>query len=71
MSSGELLLTTIVTLAVFGPKKLPMLATHLARFIRQISHIKAQASTLWLQQLNQLQLQENIRKAEECDKKQG
>lgn len=69
MSSGELILTLVVALIVFGPSKLPMLATHLGQLFRKINQFKEQLSSLWLEQLNQIQLQENERKAEEGDKK--
>jgi TatA/E family protein of Tat protein translocase len=68
MSSGELLVIILVAVLVFGPKKLPMLATHLGLLLRKLHHIKAQASLLWQQQLNEWQLNENQRKAEEADK---
>lgn len=69
MSSGELLLTLIVALIVFGPSKLPMLATHLGQLMRKINELKVRASMLWDEQLKELQLQENKRKAEAVDKK--
>jgi sec-independent protein translocase protein TatB len=69
MSSGELLLTFIVALIVFGPAKLPMLATHLGLLMRKVSQIKEQAASLWQQQLNEHQLKENQLKAEQGDKK--
>ncbi len=68
MSSEELLLTLIVALIVFGPSKLPMLATHLGLLMRKINQIKEQATTFWQQQLNEHQLQENQRRAEQGDK---
>ena len=67
MSSGEFLVIFIVALIVFGPKKLPMLASHLGLLIRKLNQLKAQASVFWQQQLNALQLQENQRKAKEAD----
>ncbi|CAM3079555.1 TatB protein (twin arginine translocation) [Legionella steigerwaltii] len=67
MSSGELLVIFIVALIVFGPKKLPMLATHLGLLVRKFNQLKTQAAALWQQQLNALQLQENQRKAKEAD----
>lgn len=67
MSSGELLLTFIVALIVFGPSKLPMLATHLGMLIRKINQFKEQATLFWQQQLDQIQLEENKRKAEKVD----
>ena len=66
--SMELLLIFIVALIVFGPKKLPMLASHLGLLMRKLNHLKAQATAFWQQQLNEHQLQENERKAEEADK---
>lgn len=65
--SAELLLIFIVALIVFGPKKLPMLATHLGLAIQKLNQIKTQARALWQQQLNEYQLQENQRKAKEAD----
>jgi sec-independent protein translocase protein TatB len=67
MSSGELLLTFIVALIVFGPSKLPMLATHLGLLVRKINQIKEQAASFWQQQINEHQLIENQRKAEQVD----
>lgn len=58
----------LVALIVFGPKKLPMLATHIGLLLRQIQQWKTQAALFWQQQLNEYQLQENQRKAEEADK---
>lgn len=66
--SGELLLIVIVAFIVFGPKKLPMLAQHLGLLLRQVNQLKSKAATLWQEQLNELQLQENKRKAEEADR---
>lgn len=66
--SGEILVILIVALIVFGPKKLPMLATHLGLLIRKIKQLKAQTAVLWQQQLNEMQLHENQRKAKEADK---
>lgn len=65
--SGELLLIFIVALIVFGPTKLPMLATHLGLLVRKVNQLKTHMMNLWQQQLNEIQLQENKRKAEEAD----
>lgn len=67
MSSGELLLTFIVALIVFGPSKLPMLTTHLGLLMQKINKVKEQAASFWQQQLNEHQLQENQHKAEQAD----
>lgn len=67
MSSGELLLILIVALIVFGPSKLPMLATHLGLLMRKVNQFKTHAALFWQNQLNELQLHENKRKAEEGD----
>ncbi|EHL32448.1 Sec-independent protein translocase subunit TatA/TatB [Legionella drancourtii] len=65
--SMELLLIFTVALVVFGPTKLPMLAAHLGLLVRKLQQLKTQANTFWQQQLNEYQLQENKRKAEEAD----
>lgn len=67
MSMGELLVIFLVTLLVFGPKKLPMLATHLGIWIRKLNQLKVQSSLLWQQQVKELQLQENMRKAKDAE----
>jgi sec-independent protein translocase protein TatB len=68
MSSGELLVTFIVALIAFGPSKLPMLATHLGLLMRKMNQLKEQAAQFWQQQLNEHQLQENQKRAEQADK---
>jgi sec-independent protein translocase protein TatB len=68
MSSGELLLTLSVALIVFGPSKLPMLATHLGQFIKMMNRIKTQLRRVWQQQMQELQLHENNQKAEEAER---
>lgn len=65
--SMEILLIFIVALVVFGPTKLPMLASHLGLLVRKLQQLKIQADRFWQQQLNEYQLQENKRKAEEAD----
>ena len=67
MSTGQLLLTMLVALLVFGPNKLPMLAHHLGRLIARLDHYKQQANSLWQAHLNEQSLQENQRKAREAD----
>lgn len=67
MSSAQLLITMLVTLLVFGPKKLPMLAHHLGQLITRIERYKNQARALWQTQLNEQLLQENQRKALNAD----
>jgi sec-independent protein translocase protein TatB len=67
MSFGQLFLTTLIALLVFGPDKLPMLARHAGRLIARLERYKQQAITFWQQQLNEQQLQENTRKAHEAD----
>ncbi|HAU1296640.1 TPA: twin-arginine translocase TatA/TatE family subunit [Legionella pneumophila] len=67
MSLGELLLIFIVAIVVFGPAKLPMLATHLGQFMRKVNQLKEHTSSFWQQQLNEVQLHENQRKAEKAD----
>lgn len=67
MSTGQLLLTALITLVVFGPTKLPMLARHIAQFMNRLNYFKHQALIFWQKQLEQQQLEENSRKANEAD----
>ncbi len=67
MSFGELLLTLVVALTVFGPKKLPMVAHHLGQWASRFNRFKQQAAAFWQQQQNEQQLQDNIRKAQKAD----
>lgn len=68
MSSGELLLTFLVTFLVFGPSKLPMLAEHLGKFIRQFNHMKEQVTAMMQKiQFDEQKLSENRKKAEKAD----
>ena len=69
MSLGELLLTALVALLVFGPEHLPMLARHLGKVMRQVNHYKQLAQQFWDSHNNQLQLDENIKKAQAADEK--
>lgn len=67
MISGQLLLTVLIGLVVFGPNKMPMLARHLGLLIAKLMRYKQQAIALWQSQLNEQQLQENTRKAQQAD----
>lgn len=67
MSSGELLLIFLVALVVFGPSKLPMLSYHLGKCMKKIEHYKQQFSVFWQSQINEHQLQENMKKAKKGD----
>lgn len=69
MSSGQLLLTMLIALLVFGPNKLPMLAQHLGRLVARLERYRQQAAALWQKQLNEQRLQENQRKALNADAK--
>ncbi|KTD61231.1 Sec-independent protein translocase subunit TatA/TatB [Legionella spiritensis] len=67
MSAGELLLTLFVALIVFGPNKLPMLATHMGKLFRILNRCRNRLADFWQEQLNEQQLQDNTRKAEQAD----
>jgi len=67
MSPGQLFLTVLIALLVFGPNKLPMLARHAGLLIARLMRYKQQAIALWQSQLNEQQLQENTRRAQEAD----
>lgn len=66
--SGELLLILLVSLIVFGPQKLPMLATHLGQLIKHLQHWRNQLNQVWEEQSRTLELKENQAKAQEADK---
>ncbi len=63
MSTGQLLLTMLVTLLVFGPSRLPMLAQHLGRLVAHLERYKQQVGALWQKQLDEQLLEDNQRKA--------
>lgn len=65
--SGELLVIFLVILIVFGPNKLPMLAEHLGKLFAHLTQLKQQLNQFWQNQLNEQQLLENQRKAEQAD----
>ena len=67
MSVGELLLILIVALIVFGPKRLPMLAHHLGKWVSHLSHYKQKATVFWQQQQHEQTLQDNIKKAKDAE----
>lgn len=68
MSSGELFLTFLVALIVFGPNKLPMLAEHLGHLFRFFNQLKQQVTTFWETQQHENLLKKNTQKAEQADK---
>ena len=71
MSMGQLFLTFLVALLVFGPAKLPMLVRHLGRVLAQFNRYKQQAALAWQKQLqytlNEEQLEDNLKKAQKAD----
>ena len=69
MSSAELLMVLLVALLVFGPNQLPMLANHLSKILRFAGGCRQKLSDFWESQLNEHQLQENLKKAEQAEKK--
>lgn len=69
MSISETLIILMVALVVFGPEKLPELAKHLGKLIAKGRQIKAQLEQQLHQQQLHFDLDENIKKAAEADKK--
>lgn len=69
MSLGELLLTLLIALLVFGPERLPSVARHLGKLLGYANRYKQLALQWWEEQKKELQLQENIKKAEKIEKK--
>jgi sec-independent protein translocase protein TatB len=68
MTTLELLLIFFVAVVVFGPAKLPMLASHLAKAFKFLESLKEQAQRFWQNQINEQKLLENTKKAEQSDK---
>jgi len=67
MSLGELLVILVVSVVVFGPNKLPMVAKHLGLAMRQLNRWKSQWQTVWQNILLAQQLEENQQKAKAVD----
>jgi sec-independent protein translocase protein TatB len=67
VSLSELLVIMLVTVLVFGPKKLPMLAYHLGVALRYLLNYKQLAVQAWQQLLSEQKLQENLEKAQRVD----
>ncbi len=67
MSAGELCLTLLVALVVFGPNKLPMLAQHLGQWVTKGRRYKQLVLATWQSMLNEQQLQENRKKAQAAE----
>jgi sec-independent protein translocase protein TatB len=67
MNLSEVMVTLVVALLVFGPKQLPMVAHHLGKLMNRITRLKQLIATYWQQQLNEQQLKENTRKAEDAE----
>lgn len=68
MSISELLLTLMVALIAFGPKKVPMIAQHLGQLVRCVHRYKRELTLFWQRQLDEQVLQDNIKKAEKADR---
>ena len=67
MSMSQLLVILVVALFVFGPNKLPLVASHLGKLMRRMNAYKELAAAFWQRQLLEQQLQENIKKAQKID----
>ena len=67
MILGELLVILVVSVVVFGPNKLPMVAKHLGMAVRQFNGWKFQWQTVWQNILLAQQLEENQQKANAVD----
>lgn len=67
MSSGELLLTTLVALLVLGPKQLPVVARQVGLLLRQLTRYKQQWFLFLAEQDQAQQLQDNLKKAAKVD----
>lgn len=64
---SEILVILMVSLIVFGPKKLPMLATHLGLLVQFAQKSRSRIHALWDRFNQEEQLKINLRKADEAD----
>ncbi len=69
MSLAELLVIFIVAMVVFGPEKLPELATRLGRLAAKGQHIKHKIHEMIEKEKLQFQLEENEKKAQAAENK--
>ncbi len=67
MSTGELLLTILIALLVFGPERLPIVARQLGTLMKRMNHYKQQFFRLLEAESQEQQLQNNLKKAEKAD----
>lgn len=67
MSVGELFVIALVTVVLFGPKKLPLLVHHVSICMAKLHQLKKKAASFWEAQLNEYQLQQNIDKAKQAE----
>ncbi len=67
MSLAELLVVLTISLIVFGPSKLPMLARHLGVLLRKLNQVQARFNQLWQNKLKEIELIENEKRASEID----
>lgn len=68
MSISELLLTSVVALAAFGPKSLPQLARHIGQLLVRINQFKHHAEQSFQEMTKAQQLAENEAKAKNADR---
>ena len=69
MIVSELLVIVGVILAVFTPKKLPMLAQHAALIMRRWAHFQHEMRAFVQKNLLEQQLKENVEQAMQADAK--
>lgn len=69
MSTGELALTALVALIVLGPERLPTAMRQLASLVKKAKTLQRQFGMLLEEHHPAQQLEENLKKAEEADKK--
>lgn len=69
MSLSELLIILVVALLVFGPSKLPELAHNLGKLFAKGRYLKEKFESQLHKQQLQFDLEQNIQKADEADKK--
>ena len=69
MSLSELLIILVVALLVFGPNKLPELASNLGKLFAKGRYFKEKIEEQLHKQKLQFDLEQNIKKANDADEK--
>lgn len=71
ISIAEVFIVVIITLVVFGPKRLPQLAQRAGKLWSSLLRLKEEMQVMLAGEVRQSELQENIAKAKQADAHYG